>query len=105
MRRLIVGFFAIIGVFFFLLFCAGIALWFWAPPHVARIESGTVLTLDLSDALPDKPADTGLAHLLIPGGLTLADALGAIERASNDARIKALFVRIGDGNMGVAQVQ
>ena len=59
----------------------------------------------MTQALPDQPPDSGVARLLYPNRLTLIEALDTIERAGNDSRITGLVARIGDSNMGLAEVQ
>jgi protease-4 len=105
MRRFIVRFLAVIGAFVVLMFCVSIGLFFWSQSRAPRLAANTILTLDLSDALPDAPGDRGISRLIFPSGLSLADTLGALERAGDDPHIKGLVARIGDGNMGLAQVQ
>ncbi|HXE28150.1 MAG TPA: hypothetical protein VN656_06520, partial [Stellaceae bacterium] len=103
--RVIVSFFAILGVVVFLIIAGGIALFAVAQSRGPHIGEGTVLTLDLTRALPDQPPDSGIERLLYPNRLTLIEALNTIERASNDSRITGLVARIGDSNMGLAEVQ
>jgi protease-4 len=105
--RFIVRFFAIIGFLVVLLLCIGIGLgiWLWRKPSSPTIAANTIITLDLSNALPDGPSDRGISQLLFPSGLSLADTLGALERAGDDPRVKGLIARIGDGGMGVGEVQ
>jgi protease-4 len=105
MRRFIVRFFAVIGAFVVLMLCLSIGLFFWSQSRAPRLAADTILTVDLSDALPDTPDDRGISRLIFPSGLSLADTLGALERAGDDPHIKGLVARIGDGNMGLAQVQ
>jgi protease-4 len=105
MRRFVVGFFAIVGGVVVVLLCLGIGLFVWSQSRAPRIAADTILTLDLSDAPPDAPADRGISHLLFPTGLSLADTLGALERAGDDPHIKGLVARIGDGTMGLAETQ
>jgi len=107
MWRAITRFFAIIGFIFVLLIATGIGLgvWFLRAPRSPSIAANTILTLDLSAALPDGPSDRGVAQLLFPTGLSLADTLGALERAGDDPRVKAVVARVGDGGMGMGEVQ
>ncbi|MGH7034070.1 MAG: signal peptide peptidase SppA, partial [Stellaceae bacterium] len=106
MRRLIVGFFAVMGAIFVLLIIAGVGLGlFLSREPGARVESNTVLTLDLTGALPDEPGGQGLSEILFPSGMTLADTLGALSKASNDPRVTGLVARIGEGGMGFAEIQ
>src|SRR5690348_14567733 len=103
--RIIVGFFAIVGVLVFLGIAGSIALFAVGQSRGPHVGNGTVLTLDLTQALPDQAPDSGIERLLYPNRLTLIEALNTIERASNDSRITGLVARIGDSNMGLAEVQ
>lgn len=103
--RVIVGFFAVIGVIVFLGIAGSIALFAVTQSRGPHIGDSTILTLDLTQALPDQPPDSGIERLLYPNRLTLIEALNTIERASNDSRITGLVARIGDSNMGLAEVQ
>jgi len=105
MRRFITGFFAIIGVIVVLLVAIGVGIGLWLREPRPTVAANTVLTLDLTHALPDSPGDHGLSQLLFPAPMSLADALGALERAGNDARVTGLVARIGDSSMGLAEVQ
>ncbi len=96
---------AVIGFLVILsgLAAAGVFLWFkLSAPGVA---SDTILTLEITGALPDGPPDKGLAALLEGPQQTLGDVLGSLERARSDPRVKGLALRIGGGELGLAQVQ
>jgi len=103
--RVIVGFFAILGVMLFLAIGGSIAIFAIAQSRGPHIGDGTILTLDLTQALPDQAPDSGIEHLLYPNRLTLIEALNTIERAGNDTRVTGLVARIGDSNMGLAEVE
>jgi protease IV len=103
--RIIVSFFAILGAIIFLGIVGSIAVFTIAQSRGPHVADGTVLTLDLTQALPDQPPDSGVERLLYPNRLTLIEALDTIERAGNDSRITGLVARIGDSNMGLAEVQ
>jgi protease-4 len=103
--RIIVGSFAVLGAVIFIGIIGGIAVFAIVQSRSAHIADGTVLTLDLTQALPDQAPDSGVERLLYPNRLTLIEALDTIERASNDSRITGLVARIGDSNMGLAEVQ
>ena len=103
--RLSVGFFALLGVLVFLGIAGSIALFATAQSRGPHVVDGTVLTLDLTQALPDQPPDSGINRLLYPNRLTLIEALDTIDRASSDSRVAGLVARIGDSNMGLAEVE
>ena len=64
-----------------------------------------MLSLDIGSGFPDAPPSSALSKLLFPGRPPLKDVLDALERAGNDARVAGLVVRIGDGELGLAQAQ
>jgi protease IV len=103
--RVIVGFFAIVGVMMFLGIVGGIAVFVVASSRTPRIGDGTVITLDLTQPLPDQPPDSGVERLLYRNRLTLIEALNTIERAGNDSRVSGLVARIGDSPMGLAEAE
>ena len=103
--RTIVSLFAILGVVVFLGIAGGIALFAISQSRGPHIGNGTVLTLDLTRSLPDQAPDSGIERLLYPNRLTLIEALDTIERAGNDSRVTGLVARIGDSDMGLAEVE
>ncbi len=105
MGRFLFRFLAFIG---FLVVLAGLGasgLYLWSKLSVPGVASGTVLTLEISGALPDGPPQTGLAGLIAGPQRSLNDVLGALERARSDPRVKGLALRIGGGGFGLAQAQ
>jgi protease IV len=105
MRRFIVRVFAGVGFFFVALIVLVVALVLWAKPREASIADGTVLTLDLTEALPDAPPAADLIHLFAAEKMTLRDAVDALQRAAGDNRIKGLNIHVGDADIGFAEVQ
>src|SRR5689334_7979272 len=103
--RIIVGFFALVGLLVFLGIAGSIALFATAQSRGPHVGNGTILTLDLTQALPDQPPDSGVERLLYPNRLTLIEALDTLERAGSDTRIEGLVARIGDSNMGLAEIE
>lgn len=103
--RFLLRFFATIGLIVFLLVAAGIGFFLWARTGGPRIADNTLLAVDMSQAFPDAPPDGGLTHLLFPARPSLLDVLGALDRAGNDPHVKGLVARLGDDDMGFAQVQ
>jgi protease IV len=103
--RVIVGFFALLGVVVFLGIVGTVAIFATVQSRGPHIGAGSILTLDLTQALPDQPPDSGVERLLYPNRLTLIEAIETIERASNDSHVTGLVARIGDSNMGLAEVQ
>ena len=105
MRRYIVGFLATIGALVFLIVLGGLGVWIWSATHRTRIADNTVVSIDLSTAPQDGPRERGLTRLLFTASPSLADVLGTIEKAGDDPHISGLLLRIGDSNIGVAEIQ
>ncbi|MDE2228617.1 MAG: signal peptide peptidase SppA [Alphaproteobacteria bacterium] len=105
MRRFIVGLLAVIGVVTLLGVLGSVGLVIWdrvSGPHVPEV---TVLTLDVDGNLPDAPQTGGLLGLLAPHETSLRDVLGALDKSGRDPRVKGLLLRIGGGDLALAQVQ
>lgn len=105
MRRFIVGFFAVIGVFVSVIIGGLIALAIWGSSGATAVTEATVLNLDLTEALSDTPPREGLGALFGDLKPTLRDVLDAIERAGNDGRVKGVFARVGGDAIPTAQAQ
>ena len=104
MRRLIVGFFALIG-FATVLLVGGLLAIGGLRPSVTPLPANIVLTADLTKGLPEGASDDPLLRLLFGGKTTLRDFLDAIEAAGNDPRVKMLLARVGDDEFGLAKIQ
>ena len=105
MRRVIVGFFASIGVFVVSLVLLGVGFWFFVAPHEKPLADTDVLQIDLTQPLPEGASDGGIERLLVGERTTLRDVLDAVERGENDPRVKGLVARLGGGSLGTAEVQ
>ena len=93
MRRFIVGFFAVIGALVCVMIAALVALAIWGSPASSPLAEGTVLSLDLTEALSDTAPREGLAAFIGESKPTLRDVLDAIERAGTDPKVKGVFAR------------
>ncbi len=105
LRRVVIGFFALVGLVVIVLFALAVGLWLWSAPGEKRLAQSNVLMLDLTRPLAEGPPDGGIESVFIGGRLNLRDVLDGLERAGDDARIKGLVARVGDGQSGTAQVQ
>src|SRR6266478_9292968 len=105
MRRLIVGFFAVIG-FVTVLLVAGIMLVVGdLKRSVTPLPGNILLTADLTRGLPEGASEDPFLRLLIGAKPTLRDFLDAIEAAGDDPRVKGLLARVGDDELGLARTQ
>jgi protease IV len=105
MRRIIVGFFALIGLFFFGMIVLLVAALIFAAPGEKKLAQSNVLMLDLTQSLPETAPDGGVERVLLGEQRNFRDVLDALERAGDDSRIKGLVARLGAGETGTAQIQ
>jgi len=106
--KCLVGLFATVGFFLIAAVVAAILL---VPrldglePQVAEVPEQAVLVLDLSEGLIEQRPDNPLARASLGGALVLREAVDALAAAGRDERVKALVIRAGWGDPGLAQMQ
>jgi protease IV len=105
LRRLLVGFLAVIGFFVVAFFAFGIGLWMFTQPSEERLGETSLLNLDLTKPIAEGPPGDGLERLVIGEQVTLRDVVEGLQRAADDTRIKGVVARVGDGMLGTAQIQ
>jgi protease-4 len=105
MRRVVVGFFAAIGVLVVLsVAVTGIAV-FWLARRAPSLPNNIVLEVDLTRGLADRPDNNPLLQLLAGEKPSLRDLLDALDLAAADRRVKGMFARIGSDDLGLALTQ
>lgn len=105
MRRFVLGLFAAIGIVAVLgTVGVGAAIWYLVESRPALPQT-IVLTADLNRGLAAGASPEPISELLFGDKPTLRDFLDALERAGDDARVKALYVHIADDALGLASCQ
>jgi protease IV len=105
MRRLIIGFFALIGVLAFSVIALVVIALIVAQPGAKRLAATDILALDLTQPLPDAAPDDGVERILLGERVTLRDVTDALTRAGDDPRVKGVMARVGDGTVGTAGIE
>ncbi len=105
MRRLLVGFFASIGVLAVVLVLGAALLVEGLRPRATPLADNIVLSADLTQGLADGPERGGLLGLLVEPKPNLRDVLDGIEAAAADPRVKGLLARVGGDELALARVQ
>jgi len=105
MRRFVIGFFAVVGAGVTAIVVLSLVARLIGSINVAPVAGSTVLTLNLTAALPAAPTTDPLARALGAETPTIRDVLDALDRADDDPRVKGLFAKLGDDNIGTAQAQ
>ncbi|MFQ5523917.1 MAG: signal peptide peptidase SppA [Acidimicrobiia bacterium] len=70
-----------------------------------RVPSRTVLELDLESGVVEHVPSHPVGRALASGKPVLRDIVEALTRAASDNRVDALVVRLGNGQVGLAQAQ
>jgi protease-4 len=105
MRRLLVGFLAVIGFLTVLLLAGGLLAVSGLRSSVTPLSANIILTADLTREFPEGATENPLRRLVFGARPTLRDALDAVEAAGDDARVKVLLARVGEDGLGLANVQ
>lgn len=105
MRRLIVGFFAAIGLLAVVLVLGVVLAVVALKPAATPLPGAIVLSVDLTQGLAEGAGGEGLLPLLVGAKPTLRDFLDGIEAGAADARVKGLIARLGDDEFGLATTQ
>jgi len=105
MRRLLIGFFAIVG-FFTVLLIGGVALLVAGlKPKITPLADHIILNVDLTQGLAEGSHGDRLLRLLVGAEPTLRDMLDGIETAAGDPRVQVLLARVGDDELGLGKIQ
>jgi protease-4 len=106
MRRLLIGFFAIVG-FFTVLLIGGVVLLVAAglKPKITPLADHIILNVDLTQGLAEGSHGDRLLRLLVGAEPTLRDVLDGIETAAGDPRVQVLLARVGDDELGLGKIQ
>ncbi len=105
MRRLIVGFFAAIGILAVLLVVGLALVVVRLKPAAPALPANIILSVDLTRGLAEGPGEEGWLRLIGGGKPNLRDFLDALEAAGADPRVKGLLARVGDDEFGLAASQ
>jgi len=99
-RRIVVGFFAIVGASVVVMIALVIALGSRAlAPSTRPVPAIAVLELDLAQPLAESRPSSPFGELFAGERLTLRQIEEGLERAGRDERVKGLAVRLGGGGL------
>jgi protease-4 len=68
------------------------------------VERGTVLVLDVREALPER-AEVGLQALLGAPVMDFLELAGALRRAARDDRVEGLLLKVSSGGLGAGMAE
>jgi protease-4 len=92
-------------VIFFIFLIAGtaIGLYYWL--FTGRVPKQVILEADFEQGMIESVPDDGLASVLMAKKLRVRDVVEALQKASQDDRVKGLVARVGQSSVKLAQVQ
>ncbi|MCK9420753.1 MAG: signal peptide peptidase SppA [Nitrospirae bacterium] len=89
--------------FIFLIIVIAIGLYYWL--FTGRVPKQVVLEADFEQAMIESAPDDGLARVMMTKKLRVRDVVEALQKASQDDRVKGLVARVGQSRVRLAQVQ
>src|ERR1700676_173557 len=105
MRRFVLRLFTTIG-FVTVLVAIGMGVVAWRLGGIGPgLPDTIVLSADFGRGLAKGAGPEPLSQLVFGGEQTLRDFLDGLERAGDDPRVKGLYARLGDDNLGLATCQ
>jgi protease-4 len=91
----------IILIIFIVVTSVGIYYWFFTGGVPGRV----VLEADFEQGMVESIPDDGMARVLMTKKMRLRDVVEALQKASQDDRVKGLVARVGQSGVRLAQVQ
>lgn len=79
----------------------GLVVWFTK----VRIPDTTIVEVNFERKLSEDAPVDALTQMLLTPVLSVRDVVEALEQAAGDNRVKALIARVGEADMGLAQIQ
>ena len=105
MRRFVLGLFAMIGLLAVLAIAGiGVVIWRFAA-YQPLLPATMILNADLGRGLVEGPGQSPLAELAIGSKPTLRGFLDALERGSEDPRVKGIYAHLDGDSLGLARAQ
>jgi protease-4 len=93
------------SVIFFILLIGMIAIGLYYWLFTGRVPKRVILEADFEQGMIEHLPDDGLARVLMTKKLRVRDVVEALQKASQDERVKGLVARVGQSGMKLAQVQ
>jgi len=103
--RIVLWFFAVIGVVAVLIVSAGIYASIHFSHKKPEIAETTILRFDFERPQTEKASVDVADALLGDHKISFTDTIDAIRRAADDGRVRGLVARTGEVPLGLAQVQ
>ena len=86
-----------------LITAVAIGLYYWI--FTGRVPKRVILEADFEQGMIEHVPDDGLARVLMTKKLIVRDVVEALQKASQDNRVKGLVARVGQSGVRLAQVQ
>jgi len=93
------------SVIFFILLITGLALGLYYWLFTGRVPKQVVLEADFEQGMIEAVPEDPLARVLLGKKLVVREVVEALQKASQDSRVKGLVARVGQARVSLAQVQ
>jgi protease IV len=103
--RFLARIFAFIGFSVVLSVVLGVVSFFMWRPETPELPARMVLQLDFTKPVPELPSGNPVASLLGENELNLRQIVNAIDRATKDERVQALFADLSEVALAPAQLE
>lgn len=104
-KRVFVGFLTAIGGFIFFSFFMGVILGALTDNRHPPLPEHIVLSLDLNGQFVEKNGMPTLSNPFAKPSTTLHQITRTLDRASMDERVHGLYIRLENGDYGIAHIQ
>ncbi|MDB5478061.1 MAG: sppA, partial [Alphaproteobacteria bacterium] len=105
MKRIIVGFFAVIGFLVIALIVIGVTISVRSNKKQAQLPERMVLSLSLQNGLNEAASDHGVLSSFENAEPNLQDIIQTLELARQDARVTGLALHLSAGGIGLSTAQ
>ena len=92
-------------ILFFIVLISMIAVGFYYWLFTGGVPKRVILEADFEQGMIESIPDDGIARFLMAKKLRVRDVVEALQKASQDDRVKGLVARVGQSNVRLAQVQ
>ena len=103
--RIAVGILAVLGGISLLAIIAAFVVWLYLPKVEHALPDNAVLVVNLADGITEALPDSPFARASIGNVIVMRDLVQGLEAARGDDRVKGVVVRLGSGDLGMAQAQ
>jgi protease-4 len=105
MKKVIIGFLAFIGALALIASFVALLIGLFLSVGEEGVEARVIVELDLEHGLVEYVPDEPFGQAMLSGAVSVRDVVDGLARAAEDDRVVGLVARLGNGPLGLAQIQ